>query len=185
MGLGFTDPVQAVNHPPASGASLPDTVVRFAVVACSACRKPWAVELRHATATCPSCRSSVDVATRAQLWAGDDAREAQAAVAHHRAALAGGAQAVAALQPHRAEPKHDSPADAAAAQAVGIVNKSARAEAVALWLTRLCGMASRRDLLEAMAKADLDRGRAEKEIVRMLATDVMVEPRAGFYRVLD
>jgi hypothetical protein len=158
---------------------------RFAVVACSACRQAWAVELRHASVSCPHCKSSVDLSSRTKLWLGDDARAAQVAVAHHRAALAGGAQAVAALQPRRPEARHDSPADAAAAQAAGIVNKSARAEAVALWMTRLCGMASHRDLLDAMQKADLDRGRAEKEVVRLLATDVMVEPRAGFYKVLD
>ncbi|HJQ92796.1 MAG TPA: hypothetical protein VJ874_00765, partial [Candidatus Thermoplasmatota archaeon] len=67
---------------------------RFAVVVCSGCRKPWAVELRHATASCPACKASHDLAGRAPVWQGDDARAAQAAVAQHRAAMAGGLHAV-------------------------------------------------------------------------------------------
>lgn len=158
---------------------------RFAVVACSTCRSAWAVELRHATSTCPACNGEVDLRGRSKLWMGDDARQAQAAVAHHRAALAGGLQAVQQLKPHRAEPRHDSPADAAAAQAGGIVNKSARAEAVALWMTRLLGLVPHGELVAAMAKAGIPAERAEREVVRLLATDLMMEPRAGHYRVLD
>jgi hypothetical protein len=159
--------------------------VAFAVVACSACRQPWAVELRHATATCPACRSAYDLAGRKPLWQGEDARAAQAAVAHHRAALAGGLPAVQALRPVRPEPRHDSPADAAAAQAGGIVNLSARAEAVALWMTRLMGQVPHQELVEAMGKAGIPRERAEREVVRLLATDLMMEPKAGRYRALD
>lgn len=161
---------------------------RFAVVACSACRQPWAVELRHLGATCPACQEPVELRERVRLWAGDDAREAQAAVAHHRAALAGGAPAlaaVAAAAPRRPAARHDSPTDAAAAQAAGIVNKSARAEAVALWMTRLVGAVPHADLVAAMAKADIPPDRAEREVVRMLAMDLLMEPRAGQYRVLD
>jgi hypothetical protein len=39
--------------------------------------------------------------------------------------------------------------------------------------------------MAAMAKAGIDGGRAEKEIVRLLATDLMMEPRAGHYRLID
>jgi hypothetical protein len=159
---------------------------RYAVVVCSACRSPWAVELRHDTASCPSCHAQAEVAARTRLWQGDDARQAQLAVAHHRAALAGGLAAVQGLAPRRPEPRHDSAADAAAAQASGLTNKSARAEAVALWMTRLRGgLVPHAELVDAMGKAGLDADRSEREVVRLLATDVMVEPRAGFYRVLD
>lgn len=157
----------------------------FAVVACSRCGRPWAVELRHATVSCPACRTAYDVAGRSRLWQGDDARAAQEAVAHHRASLDGGLAAVQALRPFRAEPRHDSPADAAAAQAAGITNLSARSEAVALWMTRLMGLVPHVQLLDAMTKAGIDQARAEREIIRLLATDLMVEPRAGSYRILD
>lgn len=175
----MTDPVPSARQSVQSAS-------RFAVVACSACRAPWAVELRHETVSCPACHAPYEAAGRSRLWQGDDAREAQAAVAHHRAALAGGLAAVQALAPRRPEPRHDSPADAAAAQASGLANRSARAEAVALWMTRLRGgLVPHAELVEAMAKAGLDPVRAEREVVRLLATDVMVEPRAGHYRVLD
>jgi len=163
----------------------PAAAARWGVVACSACRQPWAVELRHAAVSCPSCGTAVDLADRVKLWQGDSAADARAAAAHHRAAMAGGLPAVQSLRPRRPEPKHDSPADAAAAQASGIVNKSARAEAVALWMTRLVGLVPHADLVAAMGKAGLDADRAEREVVRLLATDLMVEPRAGSYRVLD
>ena len=159
--------------------------MQYGVVVCTPCRLPWAVELRHATASCPRCQASYDLAGRTLLWHGEDGRAAQAAVAHHRAALAGGLAAVAGLKPKRPEARHDSPADAAAAQAAGIVNLAARAEAVALWMTRLIGPVPHRDLLEAMAKAGIERTRAEREVVRMLATDLLMEPKAGFYRILD
>ena len=158
---------------------------RFAVVACSSCHAAWAVELRHTQATCPNCRSTFALAERRHLWSGNDARDAQAAVAHHRAALAGGLAAVQALRPRRPEARHDSPADAAAAKAVGITNASARAEAVALWMTRLLGAVPHEDLVLAMGKAGIPAARAEKEVVRLLACDLMVEPKAGHYRVLD
>lgn len=157
----------------------------YAVVVCSTCRSPWAIELRHETASCPGCRTSYQVAERKPLWQGEDARQAQAAVAHHRAALSGGLEAVQTLQPKRPEARHDSAEDAAAAQAAGIVNLSARAEAVALWMTRLAGPVPHARLIEAMAKAGLDRARAEREVVRLLATDLMMEPKAGHYRILD
>ncbi|MHB1261613.1 MAG: DUF5817 domain-containing protein [Thermoplasmatota archaeon] len=159
--------------------------IGYAVVVCSACRKPWAVERRHATASCPDCRTSYDLAARKPLWQGEDAREARAAVAHHRAAMAGGLAAVQALQPRRPEPRHDSPTDAAAAQAAGIVNLSARAEAVALWMTRLVGLVPHGELVEAMGKAGIERARAEREVVRLLATDLMMEPKAGRYRIIE
>ena len=124
---------------------------------------------------------------RARLWLGDDARQAQAAAAHHRAALSGGLHAVQVQESsrQRSPSRHDSPADAAAAQAGGIANKSARAEAVALWMTRLVGLVPHADLVAAMGKAGLPAERAEREVVRLLATDLMMEPRAGHYRVLD
>jgi predicted RNA-binding Zn-ribbon protein involved in translation (DUF1610 family) len=166
-------------------STVPSTLSRYAVVVCTACRAPWAVESRHTTASCPSCHAQVEVAARTRLWQGDDAREAQAAVGHHRAALAGGLAAVQRSTARRPEPRHDSATDAAAAQASGLANKSARAEAVALWMTRLVGQVTHCDLVEAMGKAGLDADRAEREVVRLLATDVMVEPKAGLYRVLD
>lgn len=88
--------------------------------------------------------------------------------------------------PQRQAPlaRHDSPEDAAAAKAHGIENRSRRAEEVAVWLTRLVGQPSHAQLVDALAKAGIDRVRAEREIVRMLAMDYITEPRAGSYRVL-
>lgn len=90
-----------------------------------------------------------------------------------------------ALQDARPVPRHDSPVAAAAAKANAVVNKSQKAEAIALWLTRLLGDASHQDYHDAMRMAGLDVERAEKEITRMLAMDVIFEPRAGSYRSLE
>ena len=155
----------------------------FAVVACSRCREPWAIDLRHKTVACPRCQTRVDVARRTRLWQGDDARSAAQAAASLRSG--DGAAQVHALADHRPVPRHDSPVDAAAAKANAVINKSQKAETIALWLTRLVGAASHDDHIAAMRQAGLASDRAEQEIVRMLATDVIYEPRAGHYQALE
>lgn len=156
---------------------------RYAVLACP-CGEPWATETRHARATCPGCGASAETATRRRLWEGDDARAARQAAGAMRA-LAAGAPPAALADAEARQARHDSPEDAAAAKAQGITNRSDRAEAVALWLTRLVGQPTHAQLVDALAKAGLERARAEREVVRMLATDYLMEPRAGTYRVLD
>jgi DNA-directed RNA polymerase subunit RPC12/RpoP len=155
--------------------------VRYAVIACSLCRQPWAIEQRNQTAKCPACSRVVAIAGRLKLWEGDNGLQAAEAAGRQRAS----GFDVAALENQGAKvPRHDSPADAAAAQAQGIINQSRRAESVATWMTRLVGQPSHQQLVEAMAKAGLEQQRAEREIVRMLACDYLTEPRAGTYRVL-
>ncbi|MEA3190372.1 MAG: hypothetical protein QOD77_954 [Thermoplasmata archaeon] len=149
----------------------------FGVAQCG-CGQAWAVELRHAQAACPRCRRAVALEPARLRWSGGSAAEARAVVA-----TLGGAVPEALTRPRL--PRHDSPVEAAAAQGAGIANKSSRAELVALALSRLCGVAARDDLLEALEKAGLERKRAEAELVRMLAMDVLLEPRAGFYRMVD
>lgn len=162
----------------------------FAVIACRRCREPWAVETRHAATACPRCSARNQLRKRVHLWEGDDAREAQAAAVHLRTEMAKGVApgtALVTFQTAKKEevPRHDSPVDAAAAKARALVNKSERADAVALWLTRLLGQAHHDTYLETLQKAGIDAVRAEKEIVRMLATDIIYEPLAGRYQTLE
>lgn len=156
--------------------------MRFAVLGCS-CGERWAAETRHARVSCPRCGQAADLATRQRLWQGDDATAARLAAGDLRAQAAGACALV--LERPTKNVRHDSPADAAAAQAAGIINKSDRAEAVALWMTRLVGPTPHGDLVDALRRAGLDAARAEREITRMLAMDYLTEPRAGTYRVLD
>lgn len=156
--------------------------MRYAVIPCP-CGERWATETRHARVTCPRCGQGGDLGARLKLWKGDDPKAAREAAAGLRAQAAGAPTAL--LQAPPPLPRHDSPADAAAAKAGGITNRSDRAEAVALWMTRLVGQPSHDDLVDALARAGLDRMRAEREIVRMLAMDYLMEPRAGAYRVID
>lgn len=81
--------------------------------------------------------------------------------------------------------RHDTAIDAAAASSRGIANKSQRAEMVALTLTRATRDMAHADLVEALLRSGLDRERAEREVVRMLACDILTEPRAGRYKVID
>lgn len=160
----------------------------YAVVARSRCRMPWAVDLRHARATCPRCQTGADLARRRRLWEGDDARAAQAAAAHVAAACSapeGQALEQVRLTAEPQLPRHDVPTDAAAAQARRVRGTCARADAVAAWLTRLQGGAEHDELVATLVKAGLDASRAEKEVVRMLACDVLFEPRPGFYQALE
>lgn len=162
----------------------------FVVIACSRCRNAWSVDVATATSRCQGCGRQTIVASRRRLWQGDDARAAATAAGAIRAAIAQGrppdeaATVAAALAPPARDAKHDSPLDAAAAKARAFVNQSQRAEAVALWLTRLIGAATEDDYVAALRRAGLSGRRAEKEIIRMLACDVIIEPAPGRYRAL-
>lgn len=163
----------------------------LAVVACSRCHTAWAVELRNKTSSCPRCPAMVDLRKRRRLWEGDAPGDARQAAAALNTAMAQGrpleeaAATVTALADPEPVPRHDSPVDAAAAKARAVTNKSDRAEAVLEWLTRLQGASSDEDTLEALQKAGIPPERAEKEVVRMLAGDIIFEPRAGWYQSLD
>jgi hypothetical protein len=169
----------------------PSALVAFAVVACSDCHTAWSVELRHRTSRCPRCPALVDLRKRRRLWQGDDAQDARQAAAAIQAALAQGiplgdleqAQQATLLAPPAT--RHDSPIDAAAAKGRSVTNQSDRAEEVARWLTRLLGDPTEEDHLAALAKAGIAAERAERELVRMLACDVLYEPRPGVYRCLE
>lgn len=156
--------------------------MRFAVIACP-CTETWAVETRHARVSCPRCGKGAELATRQRLWQGDTADDARKAAGSLRAQAAGGTGLV--LERPVPAARHDSPADAAAAKGSGIVNRSDRAEVVALWLTRLVGQPSHDDLVDALVKSGLDKSRAEREVHRMLAMDYLMEPRVGSYKVID
>lgn len=162
----------------------------FAIIACKGCQEPWAVELRNAGASCPRCQKRNEIRKRTRLWEGPNARDAQSAAVHLRTQMAKGIEPEIALKSFKmaqedAVPRHDSPIDAAAAKARAVTNKSQRADAVALWLTRLVGDVDHMGYLDALERAGLERTRGEKEIVRMLAGDVIFEPQAGRYRCLD
>ena len=165
-------------------------LVRYAVVACSGCGQAWNVEQRHERVSCPRCRKNVELERRARLWQGDSATEARGAAASIRAALAQKIPVEIANQRIRearesAVARHDSPLDAAAAKGRTVRNLSARADEVAAWLTRLLGPTEHAQFVEALVKAGIPAERAEKEVVRMLSTDVIYEPRAGSYSSLS
>ncbi|MHB8633430.1 MAG: hypothetical protein ACYDBQ_05600 [Thermoplasmatota archaeon] len=143
-----------------------------AVVVCSGCRAPWAVELRHREAHCPSCRRACDLTTHVLEWRGSSLQEAQQEVARRRGPA-----------PAPREARHDSTLDRAAAAGRRTVNHSRRAEAVAAALLAE-GEQPHGELVMTLTAAGLDRARAEREVSRMLACDYLTEPRAGRYRLL-
>ncbi len=158
--------------------------MRFAAIVCPDCRRAWTVERRHETVTCPRCGHTTAQASRKPIWTGDDVSGAQEALTLHH----GGIAALAASQrpPNRAARlPHDSAVAAAASRGTGIINKSERAEAVARALASAPQTAGHADLRLALEHAGLERERAESEIVRMLATDILMEPRAGQYTLVS
>lgn len=155
---------------------------KYAAIVCQQCRRAWTIETRFEAVTCPRCTTRNEAASRRPIWAGDDPSQASQALLLHN----GGPGAAAAVErpPSRARAlPHESPAHAAASAATGIVNRSDKAEAVARFLAGR-GAARHDDLLAALAAAGLDAGRAHAEVVRMLAMDVLMEPRPGVYRMV-
>jgi hypothetical protein len=161
----------------------------YAVISCG-CKNAWAVELRHFSSKCTRCGRSSPIAKRQRHWTGDDAKEAGIAASAIRMGLAQGTpldqlvEQVMELQSNPRPVRHDSPIDAAAAKSREVINASERAEIVALWLTRLLGPSSDATFREALEKAGLEAERAEKEVIRMLACDVIYEPKMGYYAAL-
>jgi len=148
------------------------------VVACPGCGAVRAAEARHASSTCVRCGERHSHAAGRVLASGVPAAAAREIVA--RAAAPQGPA------PAPRVDRHDDPLDAAAAKGRAIANRSARAEAVALWCCRLLGGAVRHaQLLDALQRAGLDADRAEQEVVRMLACDLLLEPRPGLYRLVE
>lgn len=160
----------------------------FAVISCG-CANAWAVDLQSDTSRCTKCGRNAKLEKRQRHWQGDNARDAGKAAAAIRTALAQSrpikeAGASARDLADERPVCHDSPSDAAAAKAREVTNASERAETVALWLTRLQGPTDESTYLDTLQKAGLNRERAAKEIVRMLACDVIYEPMAGKYASL-
>lgn len=148
---------------------------KFGALRCRSCAKIWAVELRNASSNCPACGANNELDPFRLVWTGDDAKDVIAAVSQLRAA---GTTPL----PLRV-PRHDDPLDAAAAQARGLP-PSRRAEAVATALAALTGDLAHDQLTEALLRAGLPHERAQRELVRLLATDRLMEPSPGRYRLL-
>lgn len=156
--------------------------MRYAVVACSACKLPWLLETKHARSGCPSCQKQIDVLRRKRYWEGDNTQEGQGAIAYWRAKMQGADPGD--FMPPLKLARHDEPLDAVAAKACSERNASRRAQLVAHWMQELVGPANHDAYLEAMGRAGLTEARAEQEITRLLATDEIYEPRAGCYAKL-
>ncbi|HET6398791.1 MAG TPA: DUF1922 domain-containing protein, partial [Candidatus Thermoplasmatota archaeon] len=61
----------------------------FAVLACTACGRPMAVDERHAATSCPACGQRVEHRRARVAWRGPDARLAGSVLASLKAASSG------------------------------------------------------------------------------------------------
>lgn len=53
---------------------------RFAVIACSDCKKPWVTETRFGKVYCKRCGKAYTFVLRQPLWQGDNAEHARLAL---------------------------------------------------------------------------------------------------------
>jgi hypothetical protein len=155
----------------------------YLVVACSRCRRARVVEQGRKTASCASCARSLRLADLRAAYAGPSLDEAQHAAGLVNARLAGReGEYVAALVvpdvPRARGPRHDDRFSAADAAARRVSSEKDRADAVA----RSLGEFDDPDLLKVFATVGL-RDPA-RHLRRMLATQVVYEPRPGVYRAL-
>ncbi|MEA3199253.1 MAG: hypothetical protein QOE90_681 [Thermoplasmata archaeon] len=152
----------------------------YAVVACSRCRRGFVVEEGRKQATCAHCSRTLDLANVRAFHRGEDLEEARAALGQLNARLSGRAEEYArAFVPPAPRPaSHDDAHQAAAAAARRAVSEKDRADAVA----RALGEFGLDDLARAFALAGLPTQKAEAHLARMLAAQVVFEPRPLRYR---
>lgn len=156
----------------------------YLVVACPRCRRARVVEQGKKTTQCGSCGRSLVLQDLRAHFLGDGFEEASAAAGMLNARLAGREEEfLAALVPAPSPAaRHDDAYGAAAAAARKANSEKDRADAVARALSARMVDFGEQDLARAFEMADL-KG-AEKHLARMLATQVVFEPRSGRYAAL-
>lgn len=152
----------------------------YLVVACPRCRRAKIVEQGRQQSTCALCSRTLALADLRPFAAAETLDEAQAAAGLVNARLSGRerefAQALVPLPPRLV--RHDDRYAAASAAARRAVSEKDRVDAVARALSDF----DEDDLARAFAEAGLAVARAEGHLQRMLATDVVFEPRPGRYK---
>ncbi len=156
----------------------------YLVVACPRCRRSRVVEQQRKTTTCGSCGRTLKLAEQRIWFTGPDLDEARRMVGMVNARLSGREEEyerhLLPAAPAAIAPRHDGPLDAAVAATRRGRGETARAELLARTLSHEMGAFEEEDLVEACRLAGL---RApEKHLARLLATHVLIEPRAGQYR---
>lgn len=152
----------------------------YLVIACPRCRRARVVEQGRKTASCSSCTRTLELADLRASYLGPILQEAQEAAGRLNAKLSGREEeyVAAMVLPAIPAPRHDDRWNAAAAAARRVSGETARADAVA----RALGEFEDGELAVAFELAGLRE--AGRHLRRMLATDVIFEPRPGVYRAL-
>lgn len=153
----------------------------YLVIACPRCRRARVVEQGQKTASCASCDRTLALADLRAAYLGPHLEEAQQVAGLVNARLQGREEEyVAALVAPEPRPaRHDDRVDAAAAAArKGAGGEAGKADAIA----RALGEFQEEELARAFEAAGLRD--AARQLRRMLAAQVVFEPRAGRYRAL-
>lgn len=152
----------------------------FAVVACSRCRRTLIVEEQRKQASCAHCSRSLDLANLKAFHRGDDLEEARAVMGRLNARMSGREEEYvrATAPPVPRAPRHDDKLHAAAAAARKVKSEKDRVDAIARSLSDF----AREDLAAAFALCQLPADRVDAHLARMLATQVVFEPRPLRYR---
>lgn len=153
----------------------------YLVVACPRCRRARVVEQGRKTAACAACDRPLALADLRAAYAGPSLEEAQQTAGMVNARLAGREREyVAAMvvgEPARAS-RHDDRFSKAAAAARGVSSEKDRADAIARALEEF----DEQDYGKAFETAGMRD--AARHLRRMLATQVVYEPRPGVFRAL-
>lgn len=154
----------------------------FQLVACSTCRRAQVTERGRKQATCVRCSRTLDLQNLRAFLVTTSLEGAQQAAGMLNARLAGreAEYAQALILPARPAPRHDDRFAAAAAAARTATSEKDRADAIARALREF----TESDLALAFKMTGLPAAKLETQLKRMLATDVVFQPRTGTYRIL-
>jgi len=161
--------------------------VPYGVVACPSCRRAKVFELGTRTTACPLCGRRLDTSRLVTETAGT-VEQAQTLVGAVNARLAAATPAeLASMTPPDDAPAPASDALVAVVRATRSANgETARADAAARALSAALGTFTAPQWTEAVANAlgEAAATKAETHLRRMLAANVLFEPRPGVYRAL-
>jgi len=154
----------------------------YGVVVCPRCKRARGVDLRHKTATC-SCGFEIHVVPARVRGRAETARELAPLVGRINAQLAGGLRTVErdTAPTKRARIRNVHARVAAAVPKRG--DRGTRIRIAAIELTRELELFTLEDWAEVLRALGIPD--AEESLQVLLRTNVVFEPKAGFYRTVD
>lgn len=152
----------------------------YLVVSCPTCGTPRVAEAQHRTTACAACSKRIELGRALVHLRTPSLAAAREAVGHLNAKRAGGE--LLAAEPTGAPPEPADAIDEAIADARSVRNETMRVRLAAEGLGARLATWDEETWCEALARLDVERGRALEHLERLVETSAVAQPRPGTFR---